>query len=173
MTKSNDHTFLQTADETKVMYQLNLDQTYPNEILTEIPIKQSVETLEKKRESLSKISSQTVETRKEQPSTPIYIKKRKSPGIFSCFRSKKAKMSSEQRGQPTVAATTVAVVDQQKVDPVEEKPVTIDHTILPDGRRIYIDSYCERPGLDMSYKPDDFDNRFVLPVVRNYLHTYI
>lgn len=155
--------FLQKIEETKVTYQLNLDQTYPQEILTEIPIKQSTENLERKRESVS----QTVESKHEQPSTPIYIKKRKSPGIFSCFRSKKAKTSSEQHGQPTVEPTTAVAVEPQTTSPTtEEKPVATDLAVLPDGRRLYIDSYRERPGLDMSYKPDDFDNRFVLPVVR-------
>lgn len=42
----------------------------------------------------------------------------------------------------------------------------VNYGILPDGRRIYIDSFRDRPGMDMSYQPADFDQRFVLPQVR-------
>ncbi|CAF1545270.1 unnamed protein product, partial [Adineta steineri] len=43
---------------------------------------------------------------------------------------------------------------------------TTDYSILPDGKRIYIDAFRDRPGLDMSYKPNDFETRFVLPITK-------
>lgn len=105
---------------------------------------------------------------KTPPTTPtVFIKKRKSDGsggLLSCFKSKKPKPGTEQQGQPTVL-TTQTSVQQQTTKPIEEKPM-IDYSILPDGKRIYIDAFRDRPGLDMSYQPNDFENRFVLPVVR-------
>ncbi len=103
------------------------------------------------------------------PSTPVYIKKRKSSGgssggLLSCFKSKKPKPGTEQQGQPTIVVTQTSIQQETKKS-IEEKPL-IDYSILPDGKRIYIDSFRDRPGLDMSYKPKDFENRFVLPIVR-------
>jgi len=105
------------------------------------------------------------------PSTPVYIKKRKSSssgGLLSCFKSKKPKPGTEQQGQPTTVLVTQTSVQQK---PIQEKPL-IDYSVLPDGRRIYIDVFRDRPGLDMSYRPNDFENRFVLPVVRIIFHLF-
>lgn len=147
-----------------------MDESNPEEILKEISVHPTTENLEKKRESIV-VSSQPVERKEEQPPTPVYIKKRKSTGLLSCFGNKKTKASTEQRGQPTVSSATVAVQPQttvsQTATSIREKPA-VDYAILPDGKRIYIDSFRDRPGLDMSYTPNDFDNRFVLPVVRTY-----
>jgi hypothetical protein len=101
--------------------------------------------------------------------TPVYLKKRKSTGLFSCFGNKKAKASTEQRGQSTIAVPSAVVIDQtnvlQTTESIEEKSA-VDYAILPDGKRIYIDVFRDRPGLNMSYKPDNFDNQFFLPPVR-------
>jgi hypothetical protein len=108
-----------------------------------------------------------VSKEKTPPPTPVQVKKRKSSGtggLLSCFKSKKPKAGSEQQGQPTILVSQPSI-PQQIVKPIEEKPM-IDYAILPDGKRIYIDAFQARPGLDMSYKPNDFDNRFVLPIVR-------
>lgn len=103
--------------------------------------------------------------------TTMPAKKRKSSGhggLLSCFRSKKPKSGTEQQGQTTIISTDVVkqiAVSQPTAKPDEEKP-TMDYAVTPDGKRIYIDVFRDRPGLDMSYKPSDFDNRFVLPIVR-------
>ncbi|CAF0958978.1 unnamed protein product [Rotaria sordida] len=99
------------------------------------------------------------------------IKKRKSSGsgsLLACFKSKKPKAGTEQQGQATIQPTTIVSgtnISQQPVKPIEAKPV-IDYSITPDGKRIYIDAFRDRPGLDMSYKPNDFENRFVLPIAK-------
>ena len=114
----------------------------------------------------------TATVTKPKPPSPIQVKKRKSTGtggLLSCFKSKKPKSGTEQQGQPTVAPTQT-ITTQETSKPIEQKPV-VDFSILPDGRRIYIDAFRDRQGLDMSYKPQDFDNRFVLPVVRN--HSFV
>ncbi|CAF1620683.1 unnamed protein product [Adineta ricciae] len=126
------------------------------------------ENLETKRES-RRLSSEKIAKREDRPATPVYIKKRKSTGLFSCFGNKKAKASTEQTGQstiiaPPVVATTETNIVQTK-SPIEERPV-IDYTILPDGKRIYIDAFQDRPGLDMSYRPENFDTQFVLPITK-------
>jgi hypothetical protein len=133
-------------------------------------VQQTTEKLDKKRDSIQ-VSSEQVTKKEEPPSTPVYIKKRKATGLFSCFGNKKAKASTEQRGQPTLTPSSAGVTPQttvmQTTSSIQEKPI-INYAILPDGKRTYIDAFRDRPGLDMSYKPDDFDNRFVLPVVRIY-----
>jgi len=106
-------------------------------------------------------------------SIPVYVKKRKSStsgGLLSCFKSKKPKPGTEQQGQPTVLATETNVLQEQITKSIEEKPV-IDYSILPDGKRIYIDAFRDRPGLDMSYRPNNFENRYILPIVRIILFT--
>ncbi len=100
-------------------------------------------------------------------STPVHVKKRKSTGtggLLSCFKSKKPKSGTEQQGQPTVVVTQT-ITTEEKRKPIEEKPM-IDYSIKSDGKRIYIDVFRDRPGMDMSYRPDNFDNRFELPVVK-------
>ncbi len=112
----------------------------------------------------------TATASKEQISpapTPVYIKKRKSSGtggLLSFFKSKKPKPTTEQQGPSTVAVPQTSAPEQPK-RPVEEKPI-VDYAILPNGKRLYIDIFRDRPGLNMAYKPDDFENRYVLPVVR-------
>lgn len=105
-----------------------------------------------------------------KPPAIVSVKKRKSTssgGLLSCFKSKKPKSGTEQQGQPTIVVTQAATT-QESGKSTEDKP-TVDYSILPDGRRIYIDAFRDRPGLNMSYRPDDFDNRFVLPTVRNHV----
>jgi hypothetical protein len=164
MNRRSVNRFFQTIDQTKFS-----DDIHPTEIKSET-VQQTTETVENKRESIQ-ISSDPIIKKEEQPSTPIYIKKRKSTGFLSCFGNKKAKASKEQQGQPTITPSTVVINPQttvlQTTNSIEEKP-TIDYTILPDGKRFYIDAFRDRPGLDMSYKPNDFDTRFFLPVVRIY-----
>jgi hypothetical protein len=127
-----------------------LESTHSDDIKPEI-VQQTTDDLEKKKESIQ-ISAEPV-----------------VGGLFSCFGNKKAKASTEQQGPSTVAPPSTSATAQttvsQTTKSVQEKP-SIDYAILPDGKRIYIDSYRERPGLDMSYKPNEFDTRFVLPVVR-------
>ncbi len=115
------------------------------------------------------IVPEVVQKDKTSPPPPptVHLKKRKSSGhgsLLSCFRSKKSKAGTEQQGQPTIVISP-SNIPQKTTKSVEEKP-TIDYSILPDGKRIYIDVFRDRPGLDMSYKPNDFENRFVLPIVR-------
>ncbi len=145
------------------------DPTYSNDKKLET-VQQTTENLDNKKDSIQ-ISSEPILTKEEQPTkttqTPVYIKKRKSTGLFSCFGNKKAKASTEQRGQPTVIPSSVGLTTVQTTISIQEKP-TIDYAILLDGKRVYIDTFRDRPGLDMAYKPNDFDNRFVLPVVRIY-----
>lgn len=95
------------------------------------------------------------------------MKKRKSTGVFSCFGKKKVKASIEETSQPIVKTLTNIHNNQQVKSIIDEKPI-IDYKILPDGKRIYIDVFHDRPGLDMTYRPTDFDTRFVLPVVRRH-----
>ena len=64
-------------------------------------------------------------------------------------------------------SSTVVSAEKNPPQPIQETSA-IDPTLLPDGKRIYIDVFRDRPGLDMSYKPNDFDSQFVLPVVRNH-----
>ncbi len=119
------------------------------------------------------IVPEVVQKDKTSPPPPptVHLKKRKSSGhgsFLSCFRSKKSKAGTEQQGQPIVQSTTVissSNIPQKNAKSVEERPI-IDYSILPDGKRIYIDVFRDRPGLDMSYKPNDFENRYVLPTVR-------
>ena len=149
--KSIDRFFQHRADDT-------------DEKTLETNVQSQTENLEKKIDSIA-IASETAVVRKdEEPTTSASLKKRKSPGVFSCFGNKKAKAS---KGQPTIAASSAnsSTIAQQTTTPIEEKPA-IDYAILSDGKRVYIDAFRDRPGLDMSYKPDDFDNRFVLPTVR-------
>ncbi len=128
--------------------------------------------LEQTTENLDNKTTETVVTKEDQIATSVDVKKRKSTGLFSCFRNKKAKASTEQRGQPTITPPpSVDVTNQtivvQTTNSLQEKP-TVDYAILPDGKRIYIDVFRERADLDMSYKPNDFDTRFVVPIVRIY-----
>jgi hypothetical protein len=147
-----------------------LDTTHSDDIKLET-VQQTTENLETKRDSIQQVSSKSVVTKEEHPATPVYIKKRKSTGLCSCFGNKKAKASTEQRGQPIVvtapstAVTNQAAVTNQTTTSIQEKP-TVDYAILSDGKRTYIDAFRDRPGLDMSYKPNDFDTRFILPAVR-------
>ena len=104
---------------------------------------------------------------KDKPAA-AHVKKRKSStnaGLLACFKSKKPKAGTEQQGQPTVAAATETVAPVVTVTTVARQTPLIDYGILPDGKRIYIDQYRDRPDMDMSYKPADFDQRFVLPTV--------
>jgi hypothetical protein len=144
-----------------------LESTHSDDIKPEI-VQQTTDDLEKKKESIQ-ISAEPVVKKEERLATSVHVKKRKSGGLFSCFGNKKAKASTEQQGPSTVAPPSTSATAQttvsQTTKSVQEKP-SIDYAILPDGKRIYIDSYRERPGLDMSYKPNEFDTRFVLPVVR-------
>ena len=150
-----------------------MESTHLNDIKPEIT-QQTTDEVEKKRESIQ-ISSEPIVKKEEQQSTPVYVKKRKSTGLFSCFGNKKAKASTEQHGQSTVTSPSAIVITGAhplQTDSVPEKP-TVDYAILPDGKRIYIDNFRERAGLDMSYKPDDFDNRFVLATVRIHQKIYL
>jgi hypothetical protein len=83
---------------------------------------------------------------------------------YLVLKVKKPKPGTEQQGQPTIVVTQTSIQQETKKS-IEEKPL-IDYSILPDGKRIYIDSFRDRPGLDMSYRPKDFENRFVLPVTK-------
>ena len=115
----------------------------------------------------------TATTQLKSPST-VQVKKRKSTGsggLLSCFKSKKPKSGTEQQGQPTIVVTQ-PVTTQEMSKPTEEK-LAMDYSILPDGRRIYIDAFRDRPGLNMSYRPSDFDNRFVLPVVSSHFSYFV
>lgn len=153
---------LMTIQSIDRFFQHRADDT--DEKILETNVQSQTENLEKKIDSFA-ISSETAIVRKdEEPMTSASLKKRKSPGVFSCFGNKKAKAS---KGQPTIAASSAnsPTIAQQTTTPIEEKPA-IDYAILSDGKRVYIDAFRDRPGLDMSYKPDDFDNRFVLPPVR-------
>ena len=111
---------------------------------------------------------------KTPPTTPVVqVKKRKSNasgGLLSCFKSKKPKSGTEQQGPPTIVVTQTTKTEEI-TKPLAQRPL-VDYSILPDGKRIYIDAFRDRPGLDMSYKPDDFENRFVLPVVRMILFRF-
>lgn len=147
-------------------------------------IKQS-ETIVPLTSTLSLSSSEaapTTESKEKQSPSPLPsslsapAKKRKSSGsgsLLSCFKSKKPKPGTEQQGQATIQPTTAmseTTAPQQSAKSsgeqlLQEKSI-IDYGIGPDGKRIYIDSFRERDGLDMSYKPDDFENRFTLPIVR-------
>ena len=108
------------------------------------------------------------------PSPPLTTvattKKRKSSGssnLLACFKSKKPKSGTEQQGEPTIQPTVSSnekIVPQQTVEPTKEKPV-IDYATTQDGKRIYIDVFRDRPNFNMSYKPHDFENRYILPVV--------
>lgn len=144
-----------------------MDTIHPDEKKLET-VQQTTENLDKKIDSTEITSEHTVK-KEDRPSTPVYIKKRKSTGLFSCFGNKKAKASTEQHGKPIVTTSPAVVTSQTTVvqtqSSIQEKPI-VDYAILPDGKRIYIDAFRERPGLDMSYKPNDFDSRFVLPIVR-------
>jgi hypothetical protein len=163
--------FFQTVGQSKLSDDTHLDETtHSNEKKLET-VQQTTENLDKNKDSIQ-VSSEPILTKEEQPTTtkPVHIKKRKSAGLFSCFRNKKAKASTEQRGPPTVTPPSVAATTVHTTNSIQEKP-TIDYAILPDGKRIYIDTFRDRPGLDMSYKPNDFDTRFVLPVVRIYQKT--
>ncbi|CAF3536047.1 unnamed protein product [Rotaria sordida] len=135
------------------------NSTYSKEIVTDT-VQQTKENFDDKKNDLIQKSS------KSNVTTPIYIKKRKSTGRFSCFGNKKAKASLEQQNQPIITSSITLDNNQQINIPFQEKP-TIDYTILPDGKRIYIDVFRDRPGLDMSYKPKDFDTQFVLPVTKS------
>jgi hypothetical protein len=111
------------------------------------------------------VHSHAIKNERSPPTTPVYIKKRKSTGnigLFSCFKSKKPKSGSEQHGQPTLPINETNMPTATIV--TNERPL-IDYAILPDGRRVYIDAFRARPGLDMSYQPHDFNDRFVLPIV--------
>lgn len=147
--------FLQTIGQTKL--------SDANEIKLET-VQQTTDNLEEKKESTEPIKK----NEEQQPATPVYLKKRKSTGFFSCFGNKKAKAS---KGQPTITPSSVDINPQttvlQTTNSIQEKPA-IDYAILPDGKRMYIDAFRDRPGVDMSYKPNDFDTRFILPVVRIY-----
>ena len=116
------------------------------------------------------VPTQSVVTNEKSTATAVDAKKkRKSTGLFSCFSSKKSKASTEQQGRPIVTADSAApgpVTHVSQTDDALRENPSIDYAVLPDGKRIYIDTFRDRPGVDMSYKPDDFDARFVLPVVR-------
>ena len=102
------------------------------------------------------------------------IKKRKSTRIFSCFGNKKVKASTEQHGQTTLSNIDNNHIQQTTTTTTttQEKP-KVDHGILSDGKRIYIDIFRDRLGYDMSYKPNNFDTQFVVPIVRRYnLHRF-
>ncbi|UJR10546.1 hypothetical protein I4U23_014746 [Adineta vaga] len=105
------------------------------------------------------------------PSPPVVqVKKRKSSGgLLSCFRSKKPKAGTEQQG-PSPVKPTILIIEpsspQEPVKSIVETTVT-DYSITPDGKRIYIDAFRDRPGMDMSYRPDDFESRFVLPITKS------
>ena len=116
-------------------------------------------------------AAETSTALKKDKSPPIERKKRKSmssASLLSCFKSKKPKAGTEQLGQATLPAnqtTTTTAVAAASKSAVPEKPM-IDYAVLPDGKRIYIDAFRERTGMDMSYRPDDFERRFILPTVR-------
>jgi hypothetical protein len=133
-----------------------------------IAVDETKENLERKRNSIQ-AADELLRKTEDQPATPVDLRKRKSTGLFACFGSKKAKASSEQRGASTIAAPSALPLSETNVEQTresaEEKPV-VDYAIAPDGKRIYIDAFRDRPGLDMSYKPENFDSQFVLPIVR-------
>ncbi|CAF2111151.1 unnamed protein product [Rotaria magnacalcarata] len=116
------------------------------------------------KENLSSTTSSSTATITKTP-----IKKRKSSGhgsFLTCFRSKKSKAGTEQQGQAIIQPTVVVcqtTSSEQIIKSTQEKS-SIDYAVTPDGKRIYIDTFRDRPGLDMSYKPNDFENRFVLPI---------
>ncbi|CAF1071080.1 unnamed protein product [Rotaria magnacalcarata] len=140
-----------TIDQSKLSNDIHLDGKHSNDIITET-VQQTIENL----------SSELIVTRDKTLAKSIHLKKRKSTGLFSCFGNKKAKASIDQ---PIILSSTTVDKDQQIKTSIEEKPV-VDYTVLPDGKRIYIDVFRNRPGLDMSYKPNDFDTQFVFPVTK-------
>ncbi|CAF4484805.1 unnamed protein product [Rotaria sp. Silwood1] len=152
----NEPITVQSDTSDKSIGQTN--STYSKEIITGT-VPETEENFDDKKHDLIKISS------KANVTTPIYMKKRKSTGLLSCFGNKKAKASIEQHKQPIIKPSITLDNNQQINIPIQEKS-TIDYTILPDGKRIYIDVFRDRPGLDMSYKPKDFDTQFVLPVTK-------
>ncbi|CAF1563755.1 unnamed protein product, partial [Adineta ricciae] len=81
---------------------------------------------------------------------------------------KKPKAGTEQQGQSPVKPTILVSEPSSPQEAMKsfDERTTTDYSILPDGKRIYIDAFRDRPGLDMSYKPNDFETRFVLPIVR-------
>ncbi|CAF1501450.1 unnamed protein product [Adineta ricciae] len=97
----------------------------------------------------------------------VHAKKRKSSGgLFSCFRSKKPKSGTEQQGSATVKPTILVSEPNSPQEPAKSivEKTMVDYSITSDGKRIYIDAFRDRPGMDMSYRPDDFEDRFVLPI---------
>ncbi|CAF3706455.1 unnamed protein product [Rotaria socialis] len=141
-----------TIDQSKLSNDIHLDGKHSNDIITET-VQQTIENL----------SSEPIATRDKTLAKPIHVKKRKSTGLFSCFGNKKAKSSIDQ---PIIMSSTTVDKDPQIKTSIEEKSV-VDYTVLPDGKRIYIDVFRNRPGLDMSYKPNDFDTQFVLPLTKS------
>ncbi|CAF3551891.1 unnamed protein product [Adineta steineri] len=161
--------FFQTVDQTNLTHNIHLDSTFPtNEKVLTVQQETTDNLLNKEKDSIH-ISSEPVLTKEEQPPTPVYLKKRKSTGLFSCFGNKKAKASTEQRGRKTIAAPAAIVITDAHVlqtsNSIQEKPV-IDFARAPDGKRIYIDVFQNRPGLNMSYTPDNFDTQFSLPITK-------
>ncbi|CAF3864826.1 unnamed protein product [Rotaria sp. Silwood2] len=147
----------QSHEPDKSINQTN--STYSKEIIIET-VPDTKENINVKKNDLIEISSKTNVT------TSIDLKKRKSPGLFSYFGNKKAKASLEQHNQPIIKPATTLDNNQELNIPIRDK-ATLDYTILPDSKRIYIDVFRDRPGLDMSYKPKDFDTQFVLPVTKS------
>jgi hypothetical protein len=159
-----------SSDHHAMQRNIHDDRTSP--ILSQ-PITESETVSSPPPSSTQEITSAAVVSKEKTPppTASVSVKKRKSGGtggLLSCFKSKKPKVGTEQQGQPTIQPTVLvsqASIPQQKTKPVETRPV-VDYAVLPDGKRIYIDVFRDRPGLDMTYKPNDFKNRFVLPVVR-------
>jgi hypothetical protein len=143
--------------------------SHVNDLSTDVD-QQTTANADFNKDLIQPATTSSVDTNEKLSAVSDHIKKRKSSGLFSCFGSKKSKASTEQQGPPIVATRPSIIANEtclsQAIDSVEEHPKT-DFALLPDGKRIYIDVFRDRPGLNMSYQPTDFDNRFALPAVRN------
>ncbi|CAF3400959.1 unnamed protein product [Rotaria socialis] len=146
------------------------EQKQESEIIIPLgPSETTPATVPKENLSSTPSSATTTTTTTTTTITKAPIKKRKSSGhgsFLTCFRSKKSKAGTEQQGQAIIQPTVVVcqISSPEKIMKPTHEKCSIDYAVTPDGKRIYIDTFRDRPGLDMSYKPNDFENRFVLPI---------
>ncbi|CAF0835651.1 unnamed protein product [Didymodactylos carnosus] len=122
---------------------------------------------------IKKIESPIVHLKSE----PVETKKRKSSGtggLFACFGSKKSKsdtIRASTSGQapvdkPTTPTASAPIfIQQTSASTIPPKSPVADCFLTKDGKRIYIDEYRERPGLDMSYVPPNFETNYFKPQV--------
>jgi hypothetical protein len=156
-----------SSDQLAMQRNIHEDRT-PQQIVTEpeLTAAAAVVTQEPSKAKTPPPSPPPTTTTTTTTTAPAQVKKRKSPGtggLLSCFKSKKPKSGTEQQGPPTVIVSQT-ITKEEKRKLIEEKPI-IDCAILTDGKRIYIDAFRDRPGMDMSYRPENFENRYALPVV--------